>query len=184
MPSNLIVSFSRSCSPLMQGFTKETMKRGMKGILVAGYVVGLSGGLVACSSHKKDDSLVLPQNHLVGVDRSATGGDDSLQGGVNAYLWRAALDTLAFMPMLSADAVGGSIITDWYQPVPSTPERFQIVCTILDRRLRSDAITVVVHRQVKENGQWVDAPVTSHTASDITSKIQVRARQLRADKIK
>ncbi|MDI2091545.1 DUF3576 domain-containing protein [Commensalibacter oyaizuii] len=142
----------------------------------------VSLGLTACSGDKKKDTLTLPNQRLVGVDRSATGGDDNLQGGVNAYLWRAAVDTLAFMPFLSADAVGGTLVTDWYQPVASNPERFQIVCAVLDRRLRSDSITVVVHRQVQENGQWVDAPVTASTASDITSKIQVRARQLRADK--
>ena len=33
--------------------------------------------------------------------------------GVNAYLWRAALDTLSFMPLASADPFGGVIITDW-----------------------------------------------------------------------
>nr|WP_256967746.1 DUF3576 domain-containing protein [Commensalibacter intestini] len=141
-------------------------------------------GLTACSKDKKEDNLAFPDQRLVGVDRSATGGDDSLQGGVNAYLWRASVDTLAFMPFISADAVGGTIVTDWYQPVAANPERFQIICAILDRRLRSDSISVVVHRQVKENGQWVDAPVSPNTASDITSKIQVRARELRADKYK
>ena len=34
--------------------------------------------------------------------------------GVNAYLWRAALDTISFAPLLQADANGGVIITDWY----------------------------------------------------------------------
>lgn len=144
----------------------------------------LSLGLVACSKDKKQDNLAFPDQRLVGVDRSAVGGDDSLQGGVNAYLWRASVDTLSFMPLLSADAVGGTLVTDWYQPVPANKERFQIICAILDRRLRSDSISVVVHRQVQENGQWVDAPVTANTASDITSKIQVRARELRADKYK
>ncbi|MEK7801229.1 MAG: DUF3576 domain-containing protein, partial [Pseudomonadota bacterium] len=33
---------------------------------------------------------------------------------VNAYLWRAALDTVSFMPLASADPFGGTIITDWY----------------------------------------------------------------------
>jgi len=32
--------------------------------------------------------------------------------GVNAYLWRATLDTLAFMPLASADPYGGVVITD------------------------------------------------------------------------
>jgi hypothetical protein len=34
--------------------------------------------------------------------------------GVNSYLWHAALDTLAFMPLASEDPFGGVIITDWY----------------------------------------------------------------------
>jgi len=144
----------------------------------------LSLGLTACSKDKKQENLAFPDQRLVGVDRSAVGGDDSLQGGVNAYLWRAAVDTLSFMPFISADAVGGTIVTDWYQPAPANAERFQIICSVLDRRLRSDSISVVVHRQVKENGEWVDAPVANNTASDITSKIQVRARELRADKYK
>src|SRR5687768_9758775 len=33
---------------------------------------------------------------------------------VNSYLWRATLDTLAFMPLSSADPFGGVVITDWY----------------------------------------------------------------------
>ncbi|MGL4685237.1 MAG: DUF3576 domain-containing protein [Commensalibacter sp.] len=143
----------------------------------------LTLGLTACSGEKKQaDNLAIPQQHLVGVDRSATGGDDGLHGGVNAYLWRASIDTLSFMPFLSADAVGGTIITDWYQPVSTNDERFKITCYILGRHLRSDAINLKIFRQVKQNGQWFDAPIGSHTASDITSKILVRARQLRADK--
>src|SRR5690606_23911563 len=34
--------------------------------------------------------------------------------GVNAYLWRATLDTLSFMPLDSADPWGGVVNYDWY----------------------------------------------------------------------
>lgn len=34
--------------------------------------------------------------------------------GVNAYLWRATLDALSFMPLLQTDSNGGVIVTDWY----------------------------------------------------------------------
>src|SRR3970040_535317 len=34
--------------------------------------------------------------------------------GVNSYLWRASLETLAFMPLSQADSSGGVIVTDWY----------------------------------------------------------------------
>src|SRR5215472_12452217 len=45
--------------------------------------------------------------------------------GVNAYLWRGALDTLSFMPLASADPFGGVIITDWYTPPAASAERFK-----------------------------------------------------------
>src|SRR5262245_58987034 len=55
--------------------------------------------------------------------------------GVNAFLWRAALDTVSFMPIASADPFGGVILTDWYEN-PETPgERYKMNIYILDRQL-------------------------------------------------
>jgi hypothetical protein len=124
--------------------------------------------------------LSAPRNHLLGEDRSATGGDQS-QAGVNAYLWRGAIDTLSFMPFASADPVGGIIITDWYTPPTTTGERFKATAYVLGRQLRSDAIRVAIFRQTLEGGQWTDASIAPNTAPDITNKILARARQLRAD---
>ena len=58
--------------------------------------------------------------------------------GVNSYLWRATLDTLAFMPLASADPYGGIIITDWYSAPEKPDERFKCTVYILDTRLRGD----------------------------------------------
>ena len=33
---------------------------------------------------------------------------------VNGYLWRASLNILSIAPLNSTDALGGTIITDWY----------------------------------------------------------------------
>ena len=64
--------------------------------------------------------------------------------GVNAYLWRATLDTLSFMPLANADPWGGVINYDWYVD-PQTPnERFKATVFILDTRLRADALNVTV----------------------------------------
>ncbi len=141
------------------------------------------GGLAGCGGDKRNpSSLAVPRNHLLGVDRGAQGGDDQLRGGVNAYLWRGAIDTLSFMPMASADAQGGVILTDWYQPAGAQDERFKIAAYILDRRLRSDALRLSVFRQTRLNGgEWQDAPAAPNTASDITARILERARQLRAE---
>ena len=100
--------------------------------------------------------------------------------GVNSYLWRASLDTLAFMPLASADPFGGVIITDWYAFPEQPSERFKAQVYILDTRLRGDGINVTIYKQQKDAaGAWVDAEVTGQTATDIENAILTRARQLR-----
>jgi hypothetical protein len=111
-----------------------------------------------------------------GRNRSDTGGGAL---GVNAYLWRGALDTLSFMPLSSADPFGGVIITDWYTPPASTGERFKATAYILGRELRSDGIRVSIFREVLQNGQWVDSPVSAVTVGEIENKVLSRARELR-----
>ncbi|OUI82906.1 MULTISPECIES: DUF3576 domain-containing protein [Acetobacter] len=138
--------------------------------------------LPACSSGPRSSTdLTAPRNHLLAEDRGASGGEDKLKGGVNAYLWRATLDTISFMPVATADAEGGIILTDWYTPPAAHNERFKITAFILDRRLRSDALRLSVFRQVKEGDEWVDSPPAANTASDIAARILSRARKLRAD---
>ena len=99
--------------------------------------------------------------------------------GVNAFLWRGALETLSFMPLASADPFGGVIITDWYQPPASSGERFKATAYILGRQLRADGVRVSIYRQVQQGAQWVDAPVTNATATDIENKVLARARELK-----
>src|SRR3954451_3652318 len=75
--------------------------------------------------------------------------------GVNAYLWRAALDTLSFAPMAQVDSNGGVIVTDWYANPNSPNDRVKVTVTILDRDLRADALRVAAARQVMREGAWV-----------------------------
>ena len=100
--------------------------------------------------------------------------------GVNAFLWRATLDTISFMPLLSADPFGGVIITDWYSPSESPDERFKMTVYILGRTLRSDGVQVSVFRQERgEDGVWEDRATSPETAVSLEDKILDRARQLR-----
>jgi hypothetical protein len=99
---------------------------------------------------------------------------------VNAFLWRATLDTLSFMPLASADPFGGTIITDWYSPPAAEGERFRAQAYVMGRQLRSDGVRVQVFRQVVNRGQWVDAPVSTATNSELEDKVLARARELRS----
>jgi hypothetical protein len=99
--------------------------------------------------------------------------------GVNAFLWRGALETLSFMPLSSADPFGGVIITDWYTPPTSGNERFKATAYILGKQLRADGIRVQVFHEVLQGGQWVEVAVSSTTTADIENKVLERARELR-----
>ncbi|HEX6409488.1 MAG TPA: DUF3576 domain-containing protein [Sphingomicrobium sp.] len=99
--------------------------------------------------------------------------------GVNAYLWRAALDTLSFAPLLQADANTGVIITDWYSNPQSPTERVKVTASILDQDLRADALRVTASRQVNQSGTWVNAPVSAATVQKLEDIILTRARDLR-----
>lgn len=112
--------------------------------------------------------------------RGRGGGGGGVGLGVNSYLWRATLDTIAFMPLTSADPFGGVIITDWYTP-PETPrERFKMSVYILGRELRADGVKVAVfHQRSAGTGAWVDSAIGSGTATNLENQILARARQLR-----
>ena len=99
--------------------------------------------------------------------------------GVNSYLWRAAVDTLSFAPLISADPNGGVIVTDWYSRPGQPGERVKLTVSILDRDLRADALRVAASRQVNQNGAWVNAPVSAATVQKLEDIILTRARDLR-----
>jgi len=99
--------------------------------------------------------------------------------GVNSYLWRAAVDTVSFAPLLQANANGGVIITDWYSNPKAPGERVKLTVSVLDQDLRADALRVAASRQVYQNGVWVDAPVTAATVQKLEDIILTRARDLR-----
>ena len=104
--------------------------------------------------------------------------------GVNSYLWRSSLDVLSFMPLSEVDPFGGVIITDWYANPELPSERFKATVYILDTRLRADALSVQLFKQIRgENGEWTDAAVDSATRVQVENAILTRARQIRISQI-
>ena len=99
--------------------------------------------------------------------------------GVNSYLWRAALETVSFAPLLQADSAGGVIVTDWYANPSNPGERVKVTVTILDQDLRADALRVAASRQVQQAGGWVDAPVQAATVQKLEDIILTKAREIR-----
>jgi hypothetical protein len=131
--------------------------------------------------NREDGSLFGPGG-LFGSKPKDPGEGSGTGVAVNAYLWRASLDTINFIPLVSADPFGGVIITDWYTPAETPNERMKVQVTILDRELRADGVRVSVFKQVtggRGGTNWVDAQVDPRTNIDIENAILTRARQLR-----
>lgn len=173
----------------MSKLSRKLLSVGVLGI--AFVLAGCSGG-EAVFPEKVDgvvqDTDTGPRQTIFGSGGILGGDDDkSLQDGagggglgVNAYLWRASLDTLAFMPLSSADPFGGVIITDWYTPPDSPGERFKVTVYILDRRLRADGIRVSAFKQNQDtSNQWIPVELTPKITTDIENAILTRARELR-----
>ena len=175
-----------------------------RGLLIGGLALGVLAG---CSSITESGNFRVPGQDeyntgsgrdrvrgrlggtdgivIFGTDRSQARNAAADQGGggigVNAFLWRATLDTLSFMPLSSADPFGGVVITDWYTPPGTSGERFRATAYIMGRQLRSDGVRVVIFRQEQQrNGNWVDSPVSAGTAGELEDQVLARARELRS----
>lgn len=103
--------------------------------------------------------------------------------GVNSFLWRAAVDTVSFAPLLQANPSSGVIITDWYTNPRAPTERVKLTVSVLDRDLRADALRVAASRQVYRDGVWADAPVSAATVQKLEDIILTKARDLRRSAI-
>jgi len=114
---------------------------------------------------------------------SGDSGNPALEGGaipVNAYLWRASLDTLEFLPLTSTDPFSGVIVTDWSTNAATPNERFKVTVYIDSPKLEANALRVAVYRELQgQGGTWTSAEVSDATPRRIEDAILTRARQLR-----
>jgi len=168
----------------LRNLLKIAVSTGTAAGLLALSACGGTGGTTATVNNYQNQGLPAGQSAAESRPLIVLGGNKNNGGTatgiqVNAYLWRATLDTLSFMPLVSADPFGGVIITDWYSP-PATPdERFKANAYILSQQMTANAIQVSLFHQVLQNGQWVDAPVSPVTVGEIEGRVLARARELR-----
>ena len=146
--------------------------------------------LTACSSNNHTvKNTTKPEPGLFSKDASVginitdllgpRSGDTSIN--VNGYLWRASLNVLSIAPLISTDALGGIIITDWYTNKNIKDKRIKITAHIRTSELRSDGIKVKVHVQKLIDNIWSDTVTDNNLASKIENNILNVARNLRVN---
>ena len=107
-----------------------------------------------------------------------------MSANVNGFLWRASLDVLSIAPLISTDALGGTIITDWFIHKNIKNQRVKITAFIKTSELRSDGIEVKAHIQKKEDGVWSDIITNNKLRTQIEDQILNKARILRINSLK
>ena len=146
--------------------------------------------LTACSSNNdtvknttKPEPGLFSKDASVGINITDLLGprSDETSINVNGYLWRASLDVLSIAPLISTDALGGTIITDWYTNKNIKDKRIKITAHIRTSELRSDGIKVKVHVQKLIDNIWSDTVTDNNLASKIENNILNEARNLRVN---
>ena len=118
--------------------------------------------LASCGIYRPTDAREFPPEPEKRVQKNLDEGrgfrlfKDDNKGGVFDFassneLWRASLDTLDFMPLISADYGGGIIITDWYNENNNYEDAIKISIRFLTNEIRSDALNIKVYTKKCEN---------------------------------
>jgi hypothetical protein len=148
----------------------------------AKYPTGLDRAITGGDNIYGKPESVLGDGGLLGDQSKSDNGKGENGVQVNSYLWRAALDTISFMPLASADPFGGTIITDWYADPKMKGERTKLNVFILGRELKASNLRVKAFRQTAAGGAWKEATVSATTERALEDAILTRARQIRVAK--
>jgi hypothetical protein len=98
---------------------------------------------------------------------------------VNGYLWRATLNILSVAPLISTDALSGTIITDWYANKNIQNQRIKITAYINTNELKSESINIKVETQSFKNNIWSQPLTSKSLAIQIEDSILNEARNLK-----
>ena len=91
---------------------------------------------------------------------------------------------IVYCPIISTDALGGTIITDWYTNKNVKDKRIKITAYISTSELRSDGIDVKVHVQNFKNNFWSETFLDNELANQIEVNILNEARNIRVNSMK
>ncbi|MEM7196849.1 MAG: DUF3576 domain-containing protein [Pseudomonadota bacterium] len=158
-------------------------------------ILSLGLGLAGCVGNSEQSQVLDRREKEIAATGSLFGNEGlTLFGGsrerelggpagvaVNVFLWRAALDTISFMPLTQVDPFGGVILTDWHANADDSNTRYKLNIFIIGRFLRADALRVSIFKQNRAdaNADWLAVTADDVTARKLEDAILTRARQLR-----
>ncbi len=98
---------------------------------------------------------------------------------INPFLWKGALETINFMPLSSADPIGGTIITDWYSTSDNENERCKLNIFISGSELKTQNLKVTSFCQDFKNQKWINKEINKNSNIKIEDAILNKAKKIR-----
>ena len=91
-------------------------------------------------------------------------------------LWKATLDILDFMPLVSANYSGGIVITDWYSEKDNPNQSIKITVRFLTNEIRSDALDLKIFYKIcKTQNNCIVNERTNDLAKELKKEILKKA---------
>ena len=116
---------------------------------------------------------------IINNNETNNGSTTTISMAVNPFLWRGALETISFMPLSSADPIGGTIITDWYSTTDNEKERCKLNIFITGKSLNTENLKVTSFCQEFKNPTWVNKEIDSENNIKIENAILNKAKKLK-----
>jgi len=116
---------------------------------------------------------------VLGDDEKNNNSVSMIGMSINTFLWRGALETISFMPLNSADPIGGTILTDWYSVNDVENERCKLNIFITGQELKTQNLKVTSFCQEFKNNKWVNTTVDEDDNIKIEDAILNKAKKIR-----
>ena len=110
------------------------------------------------------------------------GGQSTAQFAADNMLWRASLQTLNFIPLISANYSGGVIVTDWYSR-ENSKDAIKIQVVFKSDELSTNSIEIISHKKICNSNGCRTTAMEQGFNSKIKDKILERARVLNVEKV-
>ena len=116
---------------------------------------------------------------IINQDNMSKGSVGTFGMPINTFLWRGALDTINFMPLNSADPIGGTILTDWYSSSNNENERCKLNIFISGAELKTQNLKVTSFCQEFKNQKWINKDVSPENNIKLENAILNKAKKLK-----
>ena len=172
----------------------------MKKIISMSLIIFFTIFAMACTKNKESsDSTVIKKKKrshnmkkraeeyeggiLTGKNGILSGGRTTAQFAADNMLWRASLETLNFIPLISANYSGGVIITDWYAK-ENSKDAIKIQVVFKSDELSTNSIEIISHKKICNTNGCRTTAMEQSFNSEIKEKILEKARILNVAKEK